>query len=56
MSQELKRKVAAFARMLISEGRETTRNGGVYSGARVGSIITGYGASLLKLVEADRRK
>lgn len=56
MSQELKRKVAAFARMLISEGRETTRNGGNFSGARVGSIITGYGESLLKLVEADRRK
>lgn len=56
MSMELKRKVAAFARMLISDGRETTRNGGGYSGARVGSIITGYGESLLKLVEAERRK
>lgn len=56
MSKDLKRKVAAFARMLISEGRETTRNGGGYSGARVGSIITGYGESLLKLVEAERRK
>ena len=56
MSQDLKRKVAAFARMLIREGRETTRNGGGYSGARVGSIITGYGESLLKLVEAERRK
>lgn len=56
MSQELKRKVAAFARMLISEGRETSRNGGDYSGSRVGRIITGYGESLLKLVEAERRK
>ena len=56
MSQELKRKVAAFARMLISEGRETARNGGSYSSARVGRIIMGYGGSLLKLVEAERRK
>ena len=56
MSQELKRKVAAFARMLISEGRETARNGGNFSGSRVGRIITGYGESLMKLVEAERRK
>ena len=56
MSQELKRKVAEFARMLISEGRETARNGGSYSGASVGRIIMGYGESLLKLVDVERRK